>query len=160
MSTPTHPTEHDDRWLLNFRGLDVTRITVDFRLTLSLGSEWELEIESPADLLQGPGRTEINPGFRLVPGSQDVAPALLLFGAKVLSAVAFKTGALRLVFDNRMHLVCRSDPSFESWQITGPQGWRIISMPGGELAVWSGSGPRGAPPTDAMPPLGRHLDLD
>ncbi len=139
MSTPAAPAELDDRWLLNLRGLSVTQITVDFHLVLALGSDWLVTVETSADLLQGPGRTESRPGFRLVPASQDVAPALQLFGSKILSAVAFKSGALRLVFDNGMHLNCRSDPEFEAWQITGPAGWRIVSMPGGELAVWSGA---------------------
>ena len=136
-----YPTEHDDRWLLNLRDLSITSITVDFSLRLSLGPDWEIGIGVPFDLLQGPGRTESNPGFHLDPDTQDVAPALTLFGAKILSSVAFKSGALRLVFDNGMHLICRSDPSFEAWQIKGPNGWFMVSMPGGELAVWSSSRP-------------------
>jgi hypothetical protein len=69
-----------------------------------------------------------------------VATALGLFGAKVLSAVAFKTGSLRLVFGNGFHLNSRADPDFEAWEVLGPEGRRIIPMPGGELAIWSGRG--------------------
>ena len=28
--------------------------------------------------------------------------------------------------------------SFEAWQVMGPGGWRFVSLPGGELAVWTG----------------------
>ncbi|MFB7446116.1 MULTISPECIES: DUF6188 family protein [Streptomyces] len=70
---------------------------------------------------------------------QDVAAAPALFGAKALSAVAFKSGTLRLVFDTGHHLTCSSDPSFEAWQVTGPAGWRFVSLPGGDLAVWTRS---------------------
>ncbi|MEU9720835.1 DUF6188 family protein [Streptomyces sp. NPDC047976] len=38
------------------------------------------------------------------------------------------------------HLTCSPDPSFEAWQVAGPRGWRFASLPGGDLAVWPGSG--------------------
>ncbi|MGW3498953.1 DUF6188 family protein [Streptomyces sp. NPDC001020] len=138
MSAEEEPVEHEDRWALSLRGLSVVRISIDFRLTLVLDTGWEVVLEAPAQLSAGSLRT--NPGLPLRPESQDVAAALPLFGAKVLSAVAFKSGALRMVFDSGTHLTCSSDASFEAWQITGPGGWRFVSPPGGDLAVWSGSG--------------------
>lgn len=129
------PVEHEDRWLLNLRGLKVTRISVDLQLTLTIGSDWHVVLETSAHLSHGPGRND-SPVFRLVPESQDVAPALPLFGAKVLSAVAFKSGTLRLMFDNGVQLRCSADPSFEAWQIAGPRRWRFVSLPGNDLAVW------------------------
>ncbi|MEV7447163.1 DUF6188 family protein [Streptomyces sp. NPDC091204] len=135
MSTEREPSEHDDRWILNLRGMGVARICVDFRLTLTLDSGWEVGLEAPAQLSEGSLLT--NPGLPLTPESQDVAAALPLFGAKVLSAVAFKSGDLRMVFDSGTHLTCPADPSFEAWQISGPGGWRFVSLPGGDLAAWS-----------------------
>ncbi|MFD7282316.1 DUF6188 family protein [Streptomyces sp. NPDC059862] len=138
MSTEESPVEHEDRWILNLRGMSVTKISVDFRLVLALDSDWEVALEAPVNLSQG--TVHAAPSVLLKPESQDVAGALALFGANVLSAVAFKSGTLRLVFDTRHHLTCSSDPSFEAWQVTGPTGWRFASLPGGALAVWSGSG--------------------
>ncbi|WP_432190476.1 DUF6188 family protein [Streptomyces sp. Tue6028] len=66
------------------------------------------------------GTAHVGPSVLLNPESQDVAAALALFGAKVLPAVAFKSGTLRLVFDIGHHLTCSSDPSFEGWQVAGP----------------------------------------
>ncbi|WP_327686248.1 DUF6188 family protein [Streptomyces sp. NBC_00467] len=127
--------EHEDRWILGLRGLAVTKISVDFQLTLLLGSEASVILECPFRL--GPGSAgNDNLQVMLDPGRQEVAAALALCGAKVLSAVAFKTGSLRLVFDNGLHLSCRADPSFEAWQVAWPGGLRCVSMPGGELAVW------------------------
>ncbi|MFI0742154.1 DUF6188 family protein [Streptomyces sp. NPDC021100] len=142
MSTEEDPAEYADRWVLNLRGMAVSKISVDFRLVLALDSEWEVALETPAGLSRGSART--NPSVPLNPGTQDVAAALDLFGAKVLSAVAFKSGALRLVFDTGHHLTCPSDPSFEAWQITGPTGRRFVSLPGGGLAVWTGQGTSGS----------------
>ncbi|WP_406376133.1 DUF6188 family protein [Streptomyces sp. NBC_00647] len=130
--------EHEDRWTLGLRGLPVAKISVDYRLSLLLGTDAWVVLEGPCRLSQGAAGGDDRREM-LDPQQQDVAAALALFGAKVVSAVAFKTGSLRLVFDNGLHLTCRADPSFEAWQLTGPGGWRFVSMPGGELAVWSGS---------------------
>jgi hypothetical protein len=144
MSTEVEPVEHKDRWLLNLRGLSVARISIDFQLTLTLAADWEVVVEAPARLSHGSVRA--NPAVLLTPESQDVAAALPLFGATILSAVAFKSGALRVVFDNGTHLTCSADTLSEAWQITGPRGWRFVSLPGGDLAVWPGSGASEDPP--------------
>jgi len=133
-------SELDDRWILNLGGLSVSQIAVDFRLTLAMHPDWKVMIGAPADLSQGPERTESDSGFRLVPEAQDVASALVLFNAKILSAAAFKNGTLRIVFDNGLRLVCRSNPAYEAWEVCGPSGWLFVSVPGGRLAVWSGHG--------------------
>ncbi len=128
--------EHEDRWILGLRGLEVTKISVDYQLSLQLGSDAWVVLEGPCQLSQGSAGGG-SPQQMMDPGQQDAAAALALFGAKILSAVAFKTGTLRLVFDNGLHLVCVADPAFEAWQVTGPGDWRFVSLPGGELAVWS-----------------------
>ncbi|MBQ0967477.1 hypothetical protein KBY91_31765 [Streptomyces sp. RK23] len=138
MSTEESPVEHEDRWILNLCGMSVTKISVDFRLVLALDSDWEVALEAAVNLSHGTAHA--NPSVLLNPESQDVAAALALFGAKVLSAVAFKSGTLRLVFDTGHHLTCSPAPAFEAWQVTGPTRWRFASLPGGDLAVWSGSG--------------------
>ncbi|MGP3965513.1 DUF6188 family protein [Nonomuraea sp. 3N208] len=132
------PVEHEDRWVLGLRGLAVTRIGVDHRLSLALGPDVEVVVETAAALSRGPMR---GPGVEIVqllPERQDVAGALALFGAQVLSAVAFKTGSLRLVFSNALHVNCRADADFEAWQVAGPGDWRFVSLPGGDLGVWRG----------------------
>ncbi|MEU6444441.1 DUF6188 family protein [Streptomyces sp. NPDC047046] len=138
MSTEESPVEREDRWVLNLRGMSVTKITVDFRLMLFLDSDWEVAFDASVDLSYGTAHA--NPSVLLSPESQGVAGALALFGANVVSAVAFKSGTLRLVFDNGHHLTCSPDPSFEAWQVTGPRRWHFASLPGGDLAVWTGSG--------------------
>ena len=121
---------------MNLRGLAITEIRISYQLSLCLDSDARVVLGCPFMVTQGTddGRQDVF----LDPGRQDVTATIRLFGAKVLSAVAFKTGSMRLVFDNGWHLNSRADPSFEAWEVLGPGGWRIISMPGGELAVWSG----------------------
>ncbi|WP_032918162.1 DUF6188 family protein [Streptomyces rimosus] len=130
--------EHDDRWILGLRGLTVTKICVDHQLSFLMGTDFRVVLEGPCRLSHGAAGGK-GPHAVLVPERQDVADALALFGAEVVSAVAFKTGSLRLVFDNGLHLDCQADSSFEAWQLTGPEGRRFVSLPGGELAVWTGA---------------------
>ncbi|WP_245726858.1 DUF6188 family protein [Streptomyces longwoodensis] len=137
MSTEAEPVEHENRWILNLRGWGVTGITVDYRLTLALDDGWEVVLEAAAWLSSGPAHTD--PGLLLLPETQDVAAALPLFGTKVVSTIAFKSGKLRMVFEVGAHLTCPADAEFEAWQITGPGGWRFVSLPGGDLGVWSAS---------------------
>lgn len=134
--------EVEDSWILGLRGLAATRISVDSQLTFLLDSEAWVVVECPFRLGQGSaGSDDLHK--MLDPGGQDIAAALALFGAKVLSAAAFKAGSLQLFFDSGLHLNCRADPSFEAWQVAGPGGWRFVSMPRGELAVWpAGTVPR------------------
>jgi hypothetical protein len=73
----------------------------------------------------------------LTPENQDVAAGLALFNTKVKSAVAFKSGALRIVFGDGHLLKVDSDPRYEAWTANGPDGMLIVSMPGGNLAVWA-----------------------
>ncbi|WP_164836214.1 DUF6188 family protein [Actinacidiphila soli] len=152
MRTETDPVEHEDRWILSprLRGLRVTRISIDFMLTLTLDSDWEVILEAPARLARVADGTI--PRLLLTPETQDVAAALPLFGKAILSAVAFKSGALRLVFDGGIELTCSSDPTSEAWQITGPRGWRFVSLPAGGLAVWSGSGASEIAPGESETP--------
>lgn len=136
MDAPKEPVELEDRWLLHYRGMQVVQIRVSHQLTLLLDSGAQVDVESEAVLSNGllgaPGVAM----KRLVPEHQEVAPALALFGAKVLSSVAFKSGALRLVFHTGKHLSVSPDPQYEAWSARGPGASYFVCRPGGGLAVW------------------------
>jgi hypothetical protein len=126
-------TERYDRWILPFRGLTVTQIQVDFAFGLSFDDVGAVRISSMAILkwVRVDGEA-----VELDPERQDVAAALPLFNTEVLSAVAFKSGALRIVFDNGRLLKVDPDPQYEAWTANGPGGMLVVSLPGGDLAVW------------------------
>ena len=77
-------TEHDDRWLLPYRDERVIQVRVSYQLTLLLESGATIDIESEALLTHGPLRAPGASSLTLVPERQDVAPALVLFRAKVV----------------------------------------------------------------------------
>ncbi|MER5640388.1 DUF6188 family protein [Kitasatospora sp. NPDC002227] len=128
---PTAFTEREDHWVLGLHGLTVTRVSVDHCLGLTLDQDWLITVGTPAELLPPSG-----PARRLDPRTQDVAPALALFGSEVRSAVAAKSGTLRLEFTDGTVLTCPSDPGHEAWQVNGPHRQLVVPTQGGALALW------------------------
>jgi hypothetical protein len=82
------------------------------------------------DIADRPGKIVLNPE------RQDVAAGLALFNVEVTSAVAFKSGQLRMVFGDGHMLKVDPDPRYEAWTVTGPDRMLVVSLPGGGLAVW------------------------
>lgn len=128
-------TELDDRWLLPFRGLTVTQVLVDSALGLNLADQGMLRIDGTAALGWSDRGTRPET-VELHPRRQDVAGGLALFNTTVLSAVAFKSGALRFVFSGAHRLEVAPDAEYEAWTVTGPDGMLVVCQPGGGLAVW------------------------
>ncbi|MEV0144769.1 MULTISPECIES: DUF6188 family protein [unclassified Nonomuraea] len=136
MVEATELVELEDRWLLPYRGMRVTQVQVSHQLTLLLDGEAQVDLETEAVLSEDSPRASDAVTSRLVPERQEVAPALALFGATVLSAVAFKSGALQLVFDSGMHLDVQPDPRYEAWSVHGPASVHLVCQPGGGVAMW------------------------
>ena len=72
--------------------------------------------------------------------NDDVATlsgALKLLHKVALTAVALKDGTLQIVFVDGDVLSVAPDPHHEAWEMSGPNGLKIVSLPGGQLAFWS-----------------------
>lgn len=115
--------------------MTVSQLRVDFTFGLIFDDFCEVSIGNTLTLswVNAPCRPD---KIALHPERQDVAAGLMLFNIEVLSAVAFKSGALRLVFGDGGKLTVAPDPRYEAWTATGPGGMLIVSLPGGDLAVW------------------------
>jgi hypothetical protein len=99
-------SELDDRWVLAMRGLTVSAASIDQRCgKIRLSGEAEMAFSAPAYLTQGPLATSASarPGEVYEEGSRSISE---LEGARLLSAVAFKSGSLRMVFSSGTHLTC------------------------------------------------------
>jgi hypothetical protein len=76
------------------------------------------------------------PDGPVVPYALDgVALLLSLPNADAIRVGVSDDGALLLTVDGTT-LRCGADPDFEAWHYTGPRGRRVVSMPGGGLAIW------------------------
>ncbi|WP_329091388.1 DUF6188 family protein [Streptosporangium sp. NBC_01469] len=142
VTTPADLAELEDRWLLPYRGMQVVQVRVSYQLTLLLDGDAQVNIESTATLTSGPLSASGEKPVQLAPERQEVAPALALFGATVVSSVAFKSGALRVVFDTGTHLNVKPDSRYEAWSTRGPDDLRFVCPPGGGLSICVARGRR------------------
>ncbi|MFC3979527.1 DUF6188 family protein [Streptosporangium jomthongense] len=136
VTTPADLAELKDRWLLPYRGMQVVQIRVSYQLTLLLDGDAAVNIETTATLTSGSLSASDAESVQLVPERQEVVPALALFGATIVSSVAFKSGALRLVFDTGTHLNVKPDCHYEAWSTCGPDDVRFVCLPGGGLSIF------------------------
>ncbi len=116
--------ERDDCWELPYAGMRVRQIELALQLTLSLDGDAEIQIDTEC-LLSG------------VPAREDPAAVFALVGKEVVTAVAYKTGDLRMVFTSGTMLTVAPHMAYESWNARGPGSLLLISMPGGKVAIWS-----------------------
>jgi|GraSoiStandDraft_39_1057311.scaffolds.fasta_scaffold1580378_1 Family of unknown function (DUF6188) len=65
-----------------------------------------------------------------------LGPLFLVLHKTINAALAFKNGVLEIEFIDGDKLRVRPHPKYEAWSIVGDRGLRIISVPGGDLAVW------------------------
>ncbi len=85
---------------------------------------------------EGPIEVAAVPDAPVVPYVLDgVALFLPLLNSDVTHVGVSDDGALSLAVGGTT-LRCGADPDFEAWNYDGPGGRRVVSMPGGRLAVW------------------------
>ncbi|MGW0356281.1 DUF6188 family protein [Nocardia nova] len=121
-------------------GQAISDVLVGFMVTVRIGesSEFELQIEGDIELRLGSG-----PVYRVDSENYEKRRKEIesLVGAVVVSARADESGALTLELDSGTSLRVPPDDDYEAWSIAGPGGYRVVSLPGGELAVWSATRP-------------------
>jgi hypothetical protein len=135
--------EHDDHWVLLIEGYTVTPCGYenDFPQSgeicyLFEGAEdgWRLRFSSPFTYRAADGQV-------WVVGPEEtgsaLTPALAAFGLTVERAVAYESGRLDLAFADGSALSVEPLPLYEAWEVWGPRGVLLVSIPGGDLAVWS-----------------------
>jgi hypothetical protein len=126
--------EQSDRYVIPLSGRPVSRCYVDFGFGLLFfedGPKTEIRIEGKMKLRSKTGEDESQAGDWLT-----LPPFLGLFGQSVAKAFALKDGTLEIQFVSGSRLVVEPDEKFEPWELAGDDGLKIVSLPGGELALW------------------------
>jgi hypothetical protein len=102
-------TELEDRWILPLRGAAITRIEPGEQTVFALDSDVRIIVGEQAYFTDGPvtgpevQKTEL--------GQIDHGLLQTSIGARVVSAIGFKNGALRIVLDNGGQLnITRAQP--------------------------------------------------
>ncbi|MES2788590.1 MAG: DUF6188 family protein [Planctomycetota bacterium] len=119
---------------LPIEGRTITQFKLDFAFGMELskdGSEFSIRINTSFTLTEAADTSEYDPEKLPVCG-----PALRLLNAHVISAKAFHSGRLEVMFLDGIVLEVNSNSQFEAWEIVGNDGLIIVSRPGGGLAVW------------------------
>ena len=129
-------TEASDRYDVDLADHKVMQCVVDFAFTLTLKKGEQgvtIRVEGPFSMTRG-GRTyELYAEGR--PG--ELGPAVELSRTSVRAAVVYKTGELKMTFDDGTVVRVPSDPEYEAWTLTVTDGPLIVSGPGGKLTVFS-----------------------
>ncbi|MDI6098784.1 DUF6188 family protein [Actinoplanes sp. NEAU-A12] len=91
-------------------------------------------LESAAHLNGPHGHVVVEPGE----SPSDVLAVLL--GDVVQAAHTRDNGELEITFAGGSELCVGVDADFESWAVAGPDGFLIVCLARGELAVWGAAG--------------------
>jgi len=144
MTNDHQPEEQDDRYVLPLWGRSVSRCYVDYGFGLCFyvdGPSTEIRIEGRMRLVKnGHAQVMIDPGPGTGPDPRALGPLLILFGKTVISAHAFKNGALNILFEDDLLLQVDPGEKYEPWEISANNGLKLVSTPGGKLAYWKPSG--------------------
>ncbi|MEV5774364.1 DUF6188 family protein [Streptomyces antimycoticus] len=118
---------------LNLRGQSVTHVCFGAALTLLTSEDYEVRVETDASIKVPGGELALfdpeSPGaaaVQLVSLVRDV-----MTSAEVRSA-----GDLVISFESGAELTVAPHSDYEAWGLVGPNGRRVVCMPGGEVARW------------------------
>ncbi|MEU4222406.1 DUF6188 family protein [Actinoplanes sp. NPDC026623] len=123
-----HPRQA--RSIDSLAGEKLEYVRLGHAIVLSFSGGRQVLIETVAHLDGPGGRVEVQPGAH----PSDVLA--LLLGDVVRSARTRETGELTITFRSGSELRVGVDADFESWAVTGPDGFLIVCLAAGELAVW------------------------
>jgi Family of unknown function (DUF6188) len=137
LSKRIHITESPEAWSISVTGQQITRVCADYSsVGLLVSNGIYIDIEVPFTYLSPNGDANVlDPDGVAV----DLSPILRLRRLGATECVAFKDGRLDLRFEDGSQVHVPIHPEFEAWGISGTgdaAGLRVVSMPGGELAIW------------------------
>jgi hypothetical protein len=133
----TYLTDRGDHYWIAADGATVTSLQFDFAVTVGLAgadTSFSVRIEEPFTLRRdGADAPLLDPERR----PAETAPVLALLDAAVTRIVAFKDGRLVLTFEPAWTIDVPAGHQYEAWTLNGPDGLLLVSMPGGDVAVWT-----------------------
>ncbi|WP_194837590.1 DUF6188 family protein [Nocardia sp. XZ_19_369] len=117
-------------------GQQVAEVVAGLTATIRLGSPNEFELQIEGDLAFG---THAGNWLQATAGEYaDIGSELeSLVGSTVTRADASEVEGLSLEFDSGATIHVPVHNKYESWGVVGLDGSRVISLPGGEFAIWS-----------------------
>ncbi|MFI5729649.1 DUF6188 family protein [Kribbella sp. NPDC051587] len=122
--------ERGDRWELPMGGRVVEQCLVDHAFSLRCDEAHLIRIEGPMTYWDSNGWPH-----QVDPDSEPVGMGVLLQLLRRTVVSAEAAGGLQIEFDDQSRLQVEPD-DYEAWSYAGPDGMRVVSLPGGDLAIW------------------------
>ncbi|MFE3546002.1 DUF6188 family protein [Nocardia sp. NPDC059177] len=121
---------------LEIIGQPISEVELGFTATIRLGSpiEFELQVEGEISIHTTDGRLASAPSNNYADIRNELES---IVGSKVTRAIASEVNGLKIVLSSGTVLEVPVDDHYEAWGIVGLSGYRVICLPGGELAIWS-----------------------
>ena len=133
----TYLADRGDHYLIAAGGATVTSLRFDFGVTLGLAgadTSFSIRIEEPFTLRSDSAEAKLlDPEQR----PAETGPVLALLDAAVTRIVAFKDGRLVMTFQPGWIIEVPAGLQYEAWTLNGPDGLLLVSVPGGDVAVWT-----------------------
>ncbi|HKV18232.1 MAG TPA: DUF6188 family protein [Mycobacterium sp.] len=123
---------------LGLRGKKVVSQQIEYTVAMYLSDGYLIRFDGPFALLVDNQRVSIAPD---VDPPEHFDPVRQLVGDTIRESLVDDSGALSISFDTGARIECVPDEQFESWTLAGPRGFKVVSMPGGDLAVWDEADP-------------------
>ncbi|MEU7633806.1 DUF6188 family protein [Nocardia sp. NPDC049220] len=119
---------------LPITGQRVSVAASEYMVELTTVGGFELQIEGDMEIQSSRG--DRWPIALANGGGSQVELEPVLRGA-ITSAVVDSAGTLTIDLDSGNRLVVPPDDEYEAWTLVGPNGYRVVCMPHGELATWT-----------------------
>lgn len=117
---------------LELKGQTISHQHFDYTMTLETDTGVELNIENDYTLHTTDASRCISPE----PVSADSEQPTSLINRTISTATSDETGALKISFADGGRVTVEADPDYEAWNLAGPDGRKVVCLPGGELATW------------------------
>ncbi|CCF61488.1 DUF6188 family protein [Nocardia cyriacigeorgica] len=117
-------------------GMRVSCVTIGYTVTAWLGESFEYELQIECDLEIADGSQPANQ-VEYERYQEHREQIQTLVGAVVETATIDSSGSLELGLDTGVSVRVLPDMEYEAWSLVGPRGYRVVCLPGGQLAIWS-----------------------
>ncbi|BDT84907.1 hypothetical protein FMUAM8_06710 [Nocardia cyriacigeorgica] len=111
-------------------------MTIGYTVTAWLGESFEYELQIECDLEIADGSQPANQ-VEYERYQEHREQIQTLVGAVVETATIDSSGSLELGLDTGVSVRVLPDMEYEAWSLVGPRGYRVVCLPGGQLAIWS-----------------------
>lgn len=133
MATRLEHQPEMNRWALPIGDETITWCCIDYAFSFGTQNQISVRVEEPFVYTSADGVEHL-----IVPEADpvNIAPVLAIARLSVRDGFAYDDGHLELTFSDGSTIGVPSAQDYEPWELTGPGGLKMISVPGGELSVW------------------------